>query len=242
MPTPQPPSAPLRLPSATVVAWAALALSLLLAINQVVLVRRVAALKTGTTAVASQNEEPANGSTLAKGKFVAVSAEEPRLGKADSKYTLIEYSDMDCPFCTRWNTTVGLVIQEKPDMLSKVFRHLPLETIHPKARPQNEVVACVQEASPSATWGTIDAVFGRKPYSWTQDEVVAAAVTAGANESDVRACVAAGTGTALVNEGIAQAGELGASGTPFSLLVAPDGSATVISGSIAKAQLEAYLK
>ncbi len=240
MPKPPIAPAPFKLPSATVVAWAALVLALLLAVNQVVLVRRVAALKPGSVAT-QQRAEPANGSTLEKGKFVAVSAKEPRLGSADAKYTLIEYSDMDCPFCTRWHRTVEQVIQEQPTKLSKVFRHLPLESIHPKARPQNEAIACVQQESPAAAWGTINAVFARKPASWTQDEVVAAAVTAGANEAAVRSCISAGTGTQIVNEHIAQVDELGASGTPFSLLVGPDGSARVISGAAAKAQLEALL-
>lgn len=243
MSKPLPAYAPIRLPSATVVAWAALVLALLLAVNQVVLVRRVAALKTtGTATPVAQSNEPNTGDILKKGEFVAVANSEPRLGEAASKYTLIEYSDMDCPFCTRWHATTKQVVSEKPELLSKVFRHLPLETIHPKARPQNEVIACVQEVSPSATWGTVDAVFGRKPYSWTQDEVIASAVSAGASDAQVRACVAAGTGTQLVNEHMTQASELGASGTPFSLLVGPDGSATVISGALAKAQLETYLK
>jgi protein-disulfide isomerase len=55
-------------------------------------------------------------------------------GKADAPITIVEYSDFECPFCTRGYNTVKQVMAEYKDQVRIVFKHLPLD-FHPLAMP-----------------------------------------------------------------------------------------------------------
>lgn len=56
------------------------------------------------------------------------------LGKLDSKVTLIEYGDFQCPGCSSAFPTVEKVVEKYKDEISFVFRNFPLASIHPNAR------------------------------------------------------------------------------------------------------------
>ncbi len=56
-------------------------------------------------------------------------------GKKDAPITLVEFSDYQCPFCSRGNATVEQVQKEYGDKVRVVMKQLPLENMHPNARP-----------------------------------------------------------------------------------------------------------
>jgi protein-disulfide isomerase len=55
-------------------------------------------------------------------------------GKADSKVTLIEYADYQCPGCAGVYPTIKSVTEEYADRVAFVFRNFPLTTIHANAK------------------------------------------------------------------------------------------------------------
>lgn len=55
-------------------------------------------------------------------------------GKADAPITIVEYSDFECPFCSRGYNTVKQIKDEYKDQVRIVFKHLPLD-FHPMAMP-----------------------------------------------------------------------------------------------------------
>ncbi len=55
-------------------------------------------------------------------------------GPADAPLTLVEYGDFECPFCTRATGSIRDVRTHFGDDLRYVFRHLPLDEVHPHAR------------------------------------------------------------------------------------------------------------
>ena len=55
-------------------------------------------------------------------------------GKADAPVTIVEYSDFECPYCSRGYQTVKQVMKEYEGKVRIVFKHLPLD-FHPKALP-----------------------------------------------------------------------------------------------------------
>lgn len=55
------------------------------------------------------------------------------IGKMDSKVTLIEYGDYQCPGCASYHPTVKQVVEEYKDKVKFQFRNLPLNQIHQNA-------------------------------------------------------------------------------------------------------------
>jgi protein-disulfide isomerase len=50
-------------------------------------------------------------------------------GKENARYTLVEYSDLECPFCKRHfqNGTIKSLVDQYPDQINYVLRHFPLQ-------------------------------------------------------------------------------------------------------------------
>lgn len=63
-------------------------------------------------------------------------------GKADAKVTIIEYSDYQCPFCQRHETTMQQIAKDFPNDVRIVYRHFPLSSIHPFAQKAAEASEC----------------------------------------------------------------------------------------------------
>lgn len=54
-------------------------------------------------------------------------------GNPDAPLTLVEYGDFECPFCSRATGSIDQVRAHFGDELRYVWRHLPLERVHPRA-------------------------------------------------------------------------------------------------------------
>ena len=54
-------------------------------------------------------------------------------GNSNAPLTLVEYGDYECPFCSRATGGIDEVAQHFGDELRYVWRHLPLERVHPRA-------------------------------------------------------------------------------------------------------------
>jgi protein-disulfide isomerase/plastocyanin len=80
---------------------------------------------------------------------VDVSADDdPVKGDADAPVTIIEFSDFQCPFCSRFYTDALPQIEQEYINTGKVklvYRDFPLESIHPQARPAAEAAECADD-------------------------------------------------------------------------------------------------
>lgn len=64
-------------------------------------------------------------------------------GRSDAPLVLVEYGDFECPFCSRATGSIDEVRAHFGDELAWVWRHLPLEGVHPHA----ELAAHAAEAA-----------------------------------------------------------------------------------------------
>ena len=92
-------------------------------------------------------------------KLPKVSASDYVKGNRNSQVYLIEYSDYDCPFCTRFHPTAQQLVDNYKE-LAWVYRHFPLDQIHPGARSVSEAAECVGElGGDDAFWKFTDKVY-----------------------------------------------------------------------------------
>lgn len=67
-------------------------------------------------------------------------------GSSDPVITIIEYSDIDCPFCARLHTTLQKLVAEDTDV-QWIYRHLPIASLHPDAYTKALATECAYELS-----------------------------------------------------------------------------------------------
>lgn len=71
-------------------------------------------------------------------------------GAGDAPVTLVEYADFECPYCGRAETAVRELLAKEGEELRYVFRHLPLNEVHPRAQLAAE--AAEAAAAQGAFW------------------------------------------------------------------------------------------
>ena len=150
-------------------------------------------------------------------------------GSRDAKVFLIEYSDYECPFCARFHPTAQQVLDEYGNDLAWVYRHFPLDQIHPNARPAAEASECVAElGGEEAFWKFTDILFedGTKV-----NDLEAAAAEAGVSASSFSSCVENRKYEDVVEEHYQGGVAAGVRGTPGNFLVNSNGDAWFIPGA-----------
>ncbi|MDB5803787.1 MAG: DsbA family protein [Betaproteobacteria bacterium] len=64
---------------------------------------------------------------------VPVTAIDHALGADHAPVTLVEYGDFECPTCKQTAPLLKMLLERRPGRLRVVFRHYPLEGVHPHA-------------------------------------------------------------------------------------------------------------
>ncbi len=67
----------------------------------------------------------------------------PSEGPDDAPIVIVEFSDFECPFCTKWHNEVYKpLLAEYPDQIKLVYRNFPLTGLHPNACLAAEAAMC----------------------------------------------------------------------------------------------------
>jgi len=78
--------------------------------------------------------------------------DEPFKGGKDAKVTIVEYSDFQCPFCSKGYMTVEKeVLPAYGDKVKFYYKHFPL-SFHPFAEPAAIAYECIKQQDPTAAW------------------------------------------------------------------------------------------
>ena len=140
-----------------------------------------------------------------------VEARGPGRGPEDAAVTIVEFSDYECPFCKRAEPVVEQVLERYGDRVRFVFRHFPLDRIHPRARAAAEAAVCAEEQG--RFWEYHDRLFaddaGLDPESLEQH-----AGEAALDLEAFRACLAQDRVRQRVEEDLVAGRQAGVSGTP----------------------------
>ena len=169
-------------------------------------------------------------------KVPKVTSEDHIKGASNPQVYLVEYSDLECPFCARFHPTVQQVLQEYGDRVAWVYRHFPLDTLHPKARPAALASECVFEAGGNdAFWQFVDAIF--------EDQTVLSDITCTASKLgyDVGSCLDSKKYADLVQSQYEGGSKAGVTGTPGNFVVNQKGEVWLVPGAVPFATLKATI-
>lgn len=74
-----------------------------------------------------------------------VVGDSPVLGSLNDSVVLIEFSDFQCPFCARSQAPLKQFMDEAGDRVALVYKHFPLNSIHPHATPAAKAAWAAQQ-------------------------------------------------------------------------------------------------
>lgn len=145
--------------------------------------------------------------------------DQPSRGPADAKVTIVEWSDFECPFCSRAHDIVEKeVLPAYEGKVRFVFKQLPLTQIHPWAEPAAIATECAFQQGNDQFWKLYTPLFTNqkdinKDNVWSKVEEYAKA----AGDIDVaklKTCYDERATLAAVEKDVKEAAEIGITSTP----------------------------
>lgn len=111
-----------------------------------------------TQRVMANDSSPAGAKNAPTGPAdIKVTSADYLRGNPEAPVTIVEFSDLQCPYCAAFHQTMRQVISAYPDKVRWVYKHFPLDSIHPNARPAAEASECAAEQG--KFWDFIDVIF-----------------------------------------------------------------------------------
>jgi protein-disulfide isomerase len=134
-----------------------------------------------------------------------------RYGRPDARYTIIEYADLECPFCRSYFPILKRWIDAHPEV-NWQWHHLPLAIHEPEATAGARLVECVGAAGGQAAfWQALKWVYANTrgngqglPEGLTYPDITPAA----------KQCLASDRPDALIHAQAEEAAQNGVSVTP----------------------------
>lgn len=167
-------------------------------------------------------------------KVKPVSASDHVLGDAKAPVKIVEFSDPECPFCKRFQTTMHQAVKEFNGQVAWVYRHFPLDQLHSKARKETEAIECAGELGGNDKfWAYLDRLFEVTPSNNGLDpaELPKIADYVGLDRAKFEKCLSSGKYAKHVQEDLDDATASGGQGTPWSIVIASNGKKFALSGA-----------
>lgn len=138
-------------------------------------------------------------------------AARPVKGPAEAPVTVVEFSDFQCPYCSRAEETIGQILKMYPDRVRLVYRNFPLSAIHPNAQAAAEAAECAYQSG--KYWEYHDLLFQHQD-KLAREDLGQYAEKAGIDSKIFSACLDGGKGKDAVEKDKLDAGRNGVTGTP----------------------------
>ncbi|MBI4136886.1 DsbA family protein [Candidatus Roizmanbacteria bacterium] len=199
--------------------------------------QRIQTLESGSGSEVAGVNEPATAGEEPTGEVAPVSDEDHVRGDSNATITWIEYSDLECPFCAQIHPDLVRIMEEYDGQVRWVYRHFPLDQIHPSARPLAHGSECAaQLGGEEKFWEFVDYTFEN---SARDPKAVASAV--GLNAGQFETCLNSESVKTRVQNDYSSGLTAGVRGTPANFISGPDGETQMIPGALPYEQLKATI-
>ncbi len=189
--------------------------------------------KSGAAAPAVDQQQQSAGNLES---MIPITSEDHIRGDINAPVKIVEYSDTECPLCQRFHTTMQQVMKEygKDNKVAWVYRHFPLDQLHPRARKEAEATECAAELGGNDKfWAYLDRLMEISPANNGLDpaELPKIAEYVGFDKNKFNSCLSSGKFAQKVETHVQNAQATGARGTPWSIVVAANGKKYPLSGA-----------
>ena len=172
------------------------------------------------------------------GTVPAVNNTDHILGNPNATIKLVEYSDLECPFCKRFHYTLKQLMDEygTTGQVAWVYRHFPIDQLHNKARSESVAAECAAKIGGQAMfWKYMDEIMTVTPSNNGLDpaELPKIATKLGLDTKAFASCQTSGQFDTLIQKEIDDAVATGGRGTPWSIIITPKGTQIPIDGAYA---------
>ncbi len=186
---------------------------------------------------------PAGGEEPAGAPAIRPVTEDDHIrGGKNAKVTIVEYTDLECPFCKRFHGTTQEVLKKYGNDVRLVIRHFPLDQLHQQARQEAMATECAAEQG--KFWELIDIIFEK---TTSNDGLDLAKLPEYAKQAGVKditkfnKCIADNKYADAIAADEQDAQAAGAQGTPYSVVLGPNGQAIPINGAQPLAAVQATI-
>ena len=162
-----------------------------------------------------------------KAEYTDIKSIDHMRGDKDAKVVIIEYSDIECPFCKIYHGTMKKIINEfmGDKQVAWVYRHFPISygdnPLHKNAAKEAEATECAAELGGNDMfWAYTDAIYEATPSNDGLDlaELPKIATKVGLDTAKFTECLNSGKYADKVKASYDEALRAGAQGTPHTII------------------------
>lgn len=167
-------------------------------------------------------------------KVEKVSDKDKIRGSRDAEVMIIEYSDLECPFCKQFHATPQQALDEYKGKVAWVYRHFPLDSLHPKADKEAEAAECAfEQRGEEGFWDFVDKIFEVTTSNNTLDlaKLPTYAIEVGLDQAKFKTCLDSGKYKDEVERQYQTGDKAGVTGTPASFIINKKGEVWLIPGA-----------
>jgi protein-disulfide isomerase len=212
----------LTIPIAIIVGFALIALAIFFTGSKKTTVMPTASNSSTTTTQAAGTPRPVDATDYVR-------------GNPNAPILMIEYSDYDCPFCKKYHAVLSQIMNEYGvgGKVAWVYRQFPITQLHPNAPKISEAALCVGSlAGNDAFWKFTDIVFEERELDEQTNMVKLPdyAEQVGVKKDDFSSCYNSNKMADAVKASATEAFDIGARGTPYTVLVVGNQQAVINGG------------
>jgi protein-disulfide isomerase len=163
-------------------------------------------------------------------------------GSKNARVMLIEYSDLECPYCKRFHPTAQQAVDSYNGQVAWVFRHFPLPQLHPEAPKKAEAVECAgEQQGQEGFWKLVDKLEAADP-AIALAQLSQTADSLGLDGDQLQTCIDSGKYTSKVSTQMQSGTLAGVTGTPGNILLdTQTGKTQLIPGAVPFDQLKSSI-
>jgi protein-disulfide isomerase len=199
-----------------------------------------------TSPVLADSAEPAQ-EVDNTSKVKPVTEDDHIKGSINAPIKIVEFSDFDCPFCSRFHEVMNSVVEKySGDEVAWVYRQFPLEQLHPQAPAVAMASECAAELGGNeGFWKFADGYMvarGAGDKTAHGELIPKIVLQAGISPTAFTECFESNRQLENVQSDINQAVETGGRGTPWSIIIGPTGKTYPINGALPQQAVEQLIE